>query len=119
MDLKPAQLKPEPTREVRPADVTARDNPLSELNEAPTVEKRVQEHRPEPGQLREYRPDLKPEQDRSASLRAIRVTPVQVQQMRERRVTARPLGWRLPGSSLQVDASWAGQDQASSTNARS
>lgn len=53
--------------------------------------------------MREVRPDLKRERHDSFSLREIRVSPVTMQELRERRIESHDLGWSVGGHRINAE----------------
>jgi hypothetical protein len=97
VELTPMSLRQERARDVPSVEVTSREMPLASIGD------HAQPARPVSSQsfaftpLSEIRPEMRLELARSVALITIPVSPIQMQELRERRIAARQLGWVIPG----------------------
>lgn len=103
-EIKPASLRPAPSRAINSVSLPSRPGALSETPDKSAPAAPMRERRMEFQPISEHRPESKREQERPISLRPVPITPAQMQDLRERRVTARDLGWNVLGKRVMVDS---------------
>ena len=102
VSLTPMELRDEPARPVESQSFEARETPIVSFGDHAAPAKQAQEHRFDFAPMQERRPELKQERSLKFQLRPITVTPVQMHELRERRVAARDLGWVVPGHRIRI-----------------
>jgi hypothetical protein len=104
MSLNPVQLHKEEAREIKSAEIRARETPAVSIGDHSAPAQRVSERKIAFTPLNASKYDLKQEKSLEFRLRPISVTPAQMQQLRERRVAARDLGWVVPGHRIRIQS---------------
>jgi hypothetical protein len=104
VSLTPAQLRTESPREVKSAEITARQVQATSFTESRPAVAPLSEQSFAFSDLHELRSDLRQEKERPMLLKPVKVTPVQMQKLRERRVEARELGWSIEGSQIRIES---------------
>jgi hypothetical protein len=104
VSLAPAQLRTEAPREVKSAEIKARDVRATAFSESRPAAAPLSEQSFAFSDLHELRPDLRPEKERPMMLKPVPVTPVQMQKLRERRVEAQELGWSIEGARIRIES---------------
>lgn len=102
VSLTPMELRSEAANPMESQPFEARETPLVSFGEHASPAKHIQEHRFDVAPTQERRPELKQEHSPTFQLRPIIVTPVEMQQLQERRVDARDLGWVVPGHRIRI-----------------
>jgi hypothetical protein len=104
VSLAPTQLRTETPREVKSAEIKARDVSATAFTESRPTAAPLSEQSYAFSDLHELRPDLRPEKERPMMLKPVPVTPVQMQKLRERRVEAQELGWSIEGARIRIES---------------
>jgi hypothetical protein len=102
VSLTPMSLSNDPARSIKSSPVQSREATLRSLTDASAPAAPVQEHKYVFSALDEVRPELRPEPGREIALRPITISPTQMQDLRERRIAARDLGWVIPGHKIRI-----------------
>ncbi len=102
VSLTPMELRNEPAKSFASKPFEARDTPMVSIGDHAPRSMHVSEQRYDFAPLQALRPELRKERSLEFKLRPITVSPVQMQQLRDRRVNARELGWVIPGHRIRI-----------------
>jgi hypothetical protein len=104
MSLTPVQLHKEDARQIKSAEIRARETPAVSIGDHSAPAQPISERKFAFTPLSASKYDLKQEKSLEFRLRQITVTPAQMQRLRERRVAARDLGWVVPGHRIKIQS---------------
>ncbi len=100
--LTPSRLRNDPAREVESSAIDSFDYPMISYDDASSPAERVSERRFNLTPLKEVRPLLRVEMSQNIKLTPIKVSPTQMQELRERRAEAREIGWTIDSASIRI-----------------
>jgi hypothetical protein len=102
--LTPATLRNDPARELVSRPVDAVDVSMHRYDDHANPATQIQEVRFDAKPVKELRPAMKLEASIAYELTPVRVTPVQMQQLRERRAEAREIGWTIRAADIRIES---------------
>jgi hypothetical protein len=102
-DLTPQELREEPFREVRPAEIRPAEAPMVSFGDRGPSELRPTESRYEFVEPVAMPLELRHEQAEEIRMLEIPMTGFEMRELRERRIAARDLGWKVPGVRIRIE----------------
>lgn len=100
--LTPATLRNDPARSITPSKITASAFSMTPVEDHSNPAAPLDETRFDFSPLQESRHSLRAETSRIFDLTPIPVTPMQMQELRERRARAREIGWTIDSAKIRI-----------------
>lgn len=102
--LTPATLRNDPARSIKASKITASTFSMTPVEDHSSPAAPLDETQFEFSPLRESSHSLKSETSRVFELTPVPVTPMQMEELRERRTRAREIGWTIDSAKIRIQS---------------